>query len=66
MKLSGLSFFLENTRKNFKLILVLVLVLKSKALYCMSLRNTITIYCLSRAFAGKWVKIRSPKQSNLT
>ena len=27
------GFFLENTRKNFKLILVLVLVLKSKALY---------------------------------
>ena len=36
MKISGLSvFFLENTRKSFKLILVLVLVLvlKSKALY---------------------------------
>ena len=34
-KLSGVSFFFKNTRKNFKLnlILVLVLVLKSKALY---------------------------------
>ena len=32
MKLSGVSFF-WNTRKNFKLSLVLVLVLKSKALY---------------------------------
>ena len=32
MKLSGVSFF-WNTRKNFKLIFVLVLVLKSKALY---------------------------------
>ena len=69
MKLSGLSvFFLENTRKSFKLILVLVLVLvlKSKALYYRSLSNTITIYCLSRACSGKWVKIRFPKQSNLT
>ena len=36
MKLSGVAFFFfENTRKNFKLnlVLVLVLVLKSKALY---------------------------------
>ena len=33
MKLSGLSFFFENTRKNVQLNLVLVLVLKSKALY---------------------------------
>ena len=34
MKLSGASYF-ENTRENFKLnlILVLVLILKSKALY---------------------------------
>ena len=32
MKLSGVSFFLENTRKNLKLNLVLFLVLKSKAL----------------------------------
>ena len=32
MKLSGVYFF-WNTRKNFKLSLVLVLVLKSKALY---------------------------------
>ena len=32
MKLSGVSLF-WNTRKNFKLSLVLVLVLKSKALY---------------------------------
>ena len=32
MKLSGVSFF-WNTRKNFKLSLVLVLVLKFKALY---------------------------------
>ena len=36
MKLSGVSF-LENTRKNFKLnlALALVVVLKSKALYCL-------------------------------
>ena len=35
MKLSGMSFFFENTRKKLKLnlVLVLVLVLKSKALY---------------------------------
>ena len=34
MKLSGVFFFFENTSKNFKLnfVLVLVLVLKSKAL----------------------------------
>ena len=32
----------------------------------MSLSNTITIYCLTRACSGKWVKIRFPKLSNLT
>ena len=32
MKLSSVSFFLEDTSKNFKFNLVLVL--KSKALYC--------------------------------
>ena len=51
MKLSAVPFFFENTRKNFEstLVLVLVLVLKSKALYQPKVRE---------CFLQCWLRVR--------